>query len=238
MHPLSRVLIVLWITSLAVILNDPLLLVALLAFSITLALLLSRRQFSSLLKSVKVIIPVILSVFVIQLIFRKSGEKLLDLGILSIHSEGLLLGLEVGLRLLILLFSATLLSALSYAELRLALKFLPEELSFLISYVLHLLPRLRERLREVSQGLKQRGIVQKELSLKEKILVYRILSLAVLASLIQSSEMQAIQLELRGFRRQGKKSFLYHRKPSWLDLWVCVLLLGLSFLLVNLRYHP
>jgi energy-coupling factor transport system permease protein len=238
MHPLSRVLLVLWITSLAVVLRDPWLLLGLVGFSLLLSLLLSRRQLGSLLKSLRVICPVILSVFLIQILFRRGGNKLLDLGLISIYSQGLELGLEVALRLLILLFSATLLSALSYAELRLALRWLPEELSFLISYVLHLLPKLRERLKQVSQGLRQRGIVQKELSLKEKILVYRILSLAVLASLLQSSEMQAIQLELRGFRRQGKKSFLYHRKPSVMDFAMVVVLVVLSFLLASLHYHP
>lgn len=238
MHPLSRVLLVLWITSLAVLLRNVSLLSGLLAFSLGLAVLLSRRQLRSLLKSLKAIIPVIFSVFLIQLIFRKEGELLLELGIFRIYSQGLELGLEVALRLLILLVSATLLSVLSYAELRLALKFLPEELSFLISYVMHLLPRLRERLQRVSHQLRQRGIVQKQLSFREKLLVYRILSLAVLASLIQSSELQAIQLELRGFRRQGKKSFLYHRKPSVMDFAMVIVLAGLSFLLVSLHYRP
>lgn len=231
MHPLSRILLVLWISSLAIILQNPLFLFALLIFSLLWSSLLSLPKLISLLSSLKVLLPLILAVFLSQILFRRGGNMLLKITFLAIYSDGVFFALQVCFRLLILLVSATILSSLSYAELRLSLRYLPEEFSFMISYVLHLLPQLRQQIQVALFSLRNRGIQISRLKYRDRLVIYKTLSLTILAGLIHTSTMQAAQLELRGFRRQGKKTYLYHRKLTLMDGGLVIVLIGLSFLL-------
>ena len=106
---------------------------------------------------------------------------------------------------------------------------LPEELSFMISYMAHLVPQLSMNFRAQMKELKLRGILISKLPLKEKLEIYKIISIATVAEIILQSSSQAIALELRGFRSKGKRSSLNSQNFSWRDLfvplWIALLLL-------------
>ncbi|HPI26786.1 MAG TPA: energy-coupling factor transporter transmembrane component T, partial [Candidatus Cloacimonadota bacterium] len=109
---------------------------------------------------------------------------------------------------------------------------LPEELSFMISYMAHLVPQLQINFRTQMQELKLRGILVSKLPIKEKLEIYKIISIATVAEIIVQSSSQAIALELRGFRSKGKRSslntlnFTYRDlfAPLWVGLWLLLVL--------------
>lgn len=226
MHPLTRIILVLWITSLSVVFAEPLMLLALLLFALLWCILAAPEKLGGLVKALKLLVPVIISVFIVQIIFRREGQLLWSWGIVRIYSEGLVLGLQVAIRLLTIMVSAAILTVLGYQDFRVALKRLPEEISFMIAYMLYLLPVISASFRSYRITLATRGISMRKLKLRDKLKVYKVISLSVLGSLLSESQAQAIELELRGFRRQGKKSFLHRRSFSAVDIGI-YLMLGL-----------
>lgn len=231
-HPGTWLVITLWITSIAVLENRIEYLVGLLGVALLISFLANGRKLWGYLKALKILVPVIASVFVVQVLLRRDGDELWRAGFVAIYSGGLALAAQVSLRLVILLVSASILKELAYQDFRLALKWLPAEISFMIAYIVHLLPQLRAQFRLSMQNLSLRGIKIKSLAFKDKLKVYRIVSLTVLGGLLAKSDLQAIQLELRGFRRQGKKSFLHPRSLQLVDYLVLIALVALSALLL------
>jgi len=92
----------------------------------------------------------------------------------------------------------------------------------------HLVPQLSLNFRAQMKELKLRGIVISKLPMKEKLEIYKIISIATVAEIILQSSSQAIALELRGFRSQGKRSSLNTLSFTYRDLsaplWIGVLL--------------
>ena len=228
LHPFSWVLISLWITSLAVISSSLAILGLLILLSLLAAFLSRGRELFPYLLGLKRLVTLILTLLVVQLLFRRGGTLVLSLSFVHIYSEGLEIGLEVALRLIILLIAAGILGRLTYLDFRNAFLFLPAEFSFMISYVIHLIPLLRKRFLHYLELLRLRGLSLKSLSWGKRLKIYRIISLSVLGSLLHSSDRQAITLELRGFRSPGKKTFLYKQAFGFADLLVFIVLLLLS----------
>lgn len=232
LHPFSWVLISLWITSIAVISHAIPVLGLMTALALFAGFLSRGRALWKYLAGLKRLITLILTLGIIQLLFRRGGELLFSFGVVKIYAEGLQVALEVAVRLIILLIAAGILGRLSFIDFRNAFFYLPQELSFMISYVVHLIPLLRERFQHYLQVLRLRGIQIRKLRLQEKLVIYRIISLSVLGSMLHISDRHALTLELRGFRSRGKKTFLYAERLRLADLLVILLLAGLSLLLL------
>ncbi|HQQ67924.1 MAG TPA: energy-coupling factor transporter transmembrane component T [Candidatus Cloacimonadota bacterium] len=230
LHPLSYIAICIFYSSLAIAINDPLF--QLLLF--LLAWLLDWREGSEGLGrrilGLQRYLWLFLSVMLIQLLFTRSGVPVLKLGILSIHSDGITMAAVLGLRLAVIYMVANSLSKMDFTLYRAAFAkiHLPEELSFMISYMAHLVPQLSLNFRAQMKELKLRGIVISKLPMKEKLEIYKIISIATVAEIILQSSSQAIALELRGFRSQGKRSSLNTLSFTYRDLsaplWIGVLL--------------
>jgi len=67
--------------------------------------------------------------------------------------------------------------------------------------------------------------------LKSQLTIYRYISLSVLADVLSRSEVQAIALDLRGFRSTGKPTHLLQKNFSLYDL-----MLYLSIIIITLVY--
>ena len=231
LHPLSYIVICVFYSSLAIAISNPL--CQLLLF--LLAWLLDWREGSGgmgrRLIGLQRYLWLFFSVMLIQLLFTRTGVPILNLGILSIHSDGITMAAVLGLRLAVIYMVANSLSKMDFTLYRSAFAkiHLPEELSFMISYMAHLVPQLSMNFRAQMKELKLRGILISKLPLKEKLEIYKIISIATVAEIILQSSSQAIALELRGFRSKGKRSSLNSQNFSWRDLfvplWIALLLL-------------
>ena len=235
LHPLSYILICVLYSSLAIIIKRPQQLVWLFFLAWTLDWREGFQALAQRLFRLKRIIWLLISIMLIQLLFVRTGEVLLTLGFIRIHVAGLQMAQLLGLRLGIIFMVAGSLSKLDFTLYRAAFSKirLPEELSFMISYMAHLIPQLSAGFRVQMRELKLRGINIRKLPFKQKLEIYRILSIATVADIILHGSKQAIALEMRGFRSVGERSSLQTLRFGVYDLlaFVWVLMLIAVFLI-------
>ena len=233
LHPLSYIAICILYSSMAILLKrpQPLLLLFILAW------LLDWREGGRALRmrlyGLKKIRWIIFSIMLIQLLFERAGQRIMGYGIISIYEQGLIMAISLGLRLGIIYLIASSLSKLDFAQYKAAFSRLrmPEELSFMISYMAHMIPQTSGKFKAQMRELQNRGIKIRSLALRQKLSIYKILSIAAVADIILQSRTQAIALELRGFRSRGKRSSLHTLSFTYYDL---LALIWLVFILVIL----
>ena len=233
LHPLSFIIAALWFSTAAIFVPQlPWLTLAFLLCAIFRGLL-TGFNFRLWWKQVRKMIPLFLAILVIQLLFTKKGELLWGKSWYAIYSVGLHRGIAVSLRLLILFFSAQILLRLNYEDFDIAFNtlHLPEEFAFMIFYTIHIIPSAGEHIQHSLQLVKFRGITMRKLPLKSQLTIYRYISLSVLADVLSRSEVQAIALDLRGFRSTGKPTHLLQKNFSLYDL-----MLYLSIIIITLVY--
>ncbi|PKN73452.1 MAG: cobalamin biosynthesis protein CbiQ [Candidatus Cloacimonetes bacterium HGW-Cloacimonetes-3] len=222
LHPLSHILICLVLSSLVFVSASLAQLCLFFGLSIVYSSLRLgygwRRTFYSLWRS----LPFILSIAVLQLIFRQEGEQWWHYGILSISSGGIFWATVLSLRLATVLLCAKAISRSSFQDFQTAFAFvhLPEEFSFMLSYGVQLIPGFSAKLKGFVRSLHLRGIEPSKLPWKQRMAVYKLLAVAALAGIINGSNYAAIALELRGFRSKGKRSFLHKKSAGIADAFM------------------
>lgn len=166
----------------------------------------------------------IFSIFVLQCLFNRGGEPLLQLGGLTLVTDGgVRAGLYVGLRLLIILFSALILMTGTRQDYLLALNQLglPYEISFMILAGLRFLPFLREAAQDVLCAVQMRGGRIHGAGLRQRLRLYMSIVLPVVALAIRRSEKLSTAMEARAFRSQPRRTFrrrLTMKRNDWLYL--------------------
>lgn len=230
LHPLSFVLIVIWQSSMALVLTSVHKLGYLVAISILFLLLLNLRSFPTFMMRMLKLIPFFAFIILLQAIFRRDGIVLYGYGLLRLDSNGIRIGIMVVLRLLIILASAASLSRLNYKDFRAAFAalHLPEEIAFMVAYVLRFVHVMRQRFTRSLALLKTRGEASGSMGLFSRLRMYRILVLQVLVMALAGSHIQAIALELRGFRSSGAKTIIVKRRVGIVDIFGLWMLLMLS----------
>ncbi|MCB5270877.1 MAG: energy-coupling factor transporter transmembrane protein EcfT [Candidatus Cloacimonetes bacterium] len=235
-HPLSFIILCIFYSSLSIALQRPVQLVWLMLW----AWLLDYREGPAALllrlKGLRKMLWLIVSVSIIQLIFRRGGAVIFELGPLKIYSDAVNYALMIGLRLMVIYFCARSLTKLDFSGYRAAFSkiHLPEELSFMISYMVHLIPQLSLRFKGQMAELHERGLKLKNMKLPAKLTIYKILALSSLADIILQSGQQAIALELRGFRSSGKRSSLHILSFGLWDLGILIILIVQSIILFGI----
>jgi len=222
LHPIVHIFICLAFSCLVFVLARPLQLLFIFAFSYFYAGLRLERGFIQTLKTLLHSLPLVLSIAILQLIFRRGDELLWSWGVLSISVEGAKLAVQMGLGLLVVIYCAKALAVLSFQEFQLAFGLLrfPEEFAFMLSYAVHLVPAFIKQMKDFVINLKLRGINPSRLPWKQRMQVYKLLAITALADIIKGSSRSAIALELRGFRSNGKRSHLHTRPIKAADILV------------------
>ncbi len=187
-------------------------------------LLLGGVSVGDLLRKARAGTAFIFSIFALQCLFNRGGEPLLQLGGLTLVTDGgVRAGLYVGLRLLILLFSALILMTGRRQDYLLALNQLglPYEMSFMVLAGLRFLPFLRDAAQDVLCAVQMRGGRIHGSGLRQRLRLYMSIVLPVVALAIRRSEKLSTAMEARAFRSQPRRT--YHRqltikKADWLYL--------------------
>jgi len=228
-HPLLHVFICLVLSCLAFMGSEPVKLSMLWFSSFIYAAFRVKAGATGLVKTHWRSLPLLLSLALVQLLFRRQGDLLWQFGIISLSREGANYLAVLSLRLLIVILSAKALAVLDFKEFSTAFHSLrlPEEFSFMLSYAVHLVPSLLSSWKGYFQSLKLRGIAINKLSIPNRLKIYKVLALSSLAALIKNSEGQAIALELRGFRSSGERSSMHERRFSFFD-WVAIFMIFLA----------
>jgi energy-coupling factor transport system permease protein len=236
LHPLTHILMALLLSTMVFIVKKPSSLLFLTLLASIYAAFRMKNGWQKILKTLWHTLPFLLVLSFFQIVFRRGGSLLWSYGILKISSEAVQISIQLALRLLTVIYCAKSLAVMEYPEFSKAFSAIrfPEELSFMLSYAIHLVPKFLAQLKGFVTGLKLRGIDSANLSIAKRLQVYKQLAITSLAELIRNSETSAIALELRGFRSEGKRTKLYQQKFSYRDILFLLVFSGIVVLVTNL----
>ncbi|MCF7920318.1 MAG: energy-coupling factor transporter transmembrane protein EcfT [Candidatus Cloacimonetes bacterium] len=220
----ALLVLVICLTGLSVIYQRPLVQIALLA--ITILLIFSQHPDKKSIKSLWIRISrigrLILIIFIFQLLFRRNGEIIWQLGFIQITDIGLNYALASSLRFFLIILVAGLLMEVPFQEYLHALRAwkFPYEISFLVATTIHFLPVFQKIFKNKLETIKLRNIDLKKLRLSERFHLFRILLIPVLAAAIHDIRYRAISLELRAFRLYPTRTSLHQSRLQKIDHFI------------------
>ena len=232
LDPRVKIFMMLAISTASVATRDPVLMLMLLVFTFLL-LLAGGVPVSRALWRVRGAMGLILSIFILQCIFDRSGGPLIRIGDFTLVTRGgFNAALYVMLRLLTVLLSALIILTGRRRDYLLALSQLglPYELSFMVMAGLHFLPLLRDEAQDVMCAVQMRGTKMKKAPLKQRAQVYLKMAVPIVAGAIRRSEQMSVAMEARAFRALPKRTSmrrLVMKKSDWAWLTVFTVLLAL-----------
>jgi energy-coupling factor transport system permease protein len=164
------------------------------------------------------------SLFILYLIFDKSGEMLISCGvnIFDVTQGGLDMGLRVSGRFLAIIFISYIFilttdpNLLAYSLMKLGL---PYRFGFMIVTALRLAPILEDEGRAIYNAQLVRGVHYDKQGLRKLILLMQQFLSPLLFSAIRRADKLVFSMEGRGFGRYATRTFHDQTKPSNLDLF-------------------
>ncbi|MGB4242978.1 MAG: energy-coupling factor transporter transmembrane component T [Dethiobacteria bacterium] len=219
LDPRTKIVLVVVISTLSIIITDVLWLAGLLLLSL---LLLFMAGFSpaSIFSRFRRFLYLFLVLLIVQSIFAPSGEPIITIGgIQLVTMGGLLKGVAVVVRMLIIISSALLLLTAKPMELVLGLIRLkiPYEIAFMVLLAIRFLPVLVEEVQDALTAIQLRGVKIKEIPLGQKIKVYTYIFMPVVVSALMKAKKTAISMEARAFRAYPHRTYLEELKLKSFD---------------------
>lgn len=235
LDPRSKLVVVICISTLAIIYDDPKKLLLLLIFNMLMILLIVsdlKRGFQPLRK----IFPMLMLLFLVQCLFTGRGTPVLMVhGIRIVTDVGLIMGLGVMLRIIIIIMSAMILLSSSERDFLLALVQwkIPYEIAFMVMVGLHFLPILREEAMNVYYAVQMRGTELQKTSTRQKLKLYTRMMLPIISGAIYRAEQMAIAMEARAFRAYPQRTYMRKLRLQKMDYFVqiTVVLVSISLLI-------
>lgn len=203
-----KLLVLVCISTMAVVFRRPLFLAALLAL-VVLVLVFGRVSLGTALGKVRGALGLIASLFLLQCIFNRQGEPLLLIsGFTLVTDTGLETAVTVCLRLLILLLTAMIMVTGQRREYIMALNQLglPYEISFMVMAGLRFLPLLREEAQDVLTAMEMRGAKLSSGPITARLRLYLSACLPIVAGAIDRSQKMAAAMEARAFRAMPQRT--------------------------------
>lgn len=212
-------MIVLCISSLAIITKDLLALFQLLIITILISLSFGL-DFNRIIKPLKRLFYVIVGIALVQSIFSTAGRGLISLGGFNILTTyGVQKGLEFILRMMIIIFSATLLASSNAREIIQGFVQwgMPYELAFMVATGIRFLPIMTEEVKDSLTAIQLRGIDLNQINLKKRLHIYSYLFSPIILGSLWKAEKLSMSIEMRAFRAYDKRTSYMTLKMSSLD---------------------
>jgi len=222
LDPRSKLLMVICISTLAIVYQDPLRLLLVLLFS-TLILFLVGADLRKVMQPLRKMLPLLLLLFLVQCIFTRQGAPLLAIcGITIMTDVGLNMGLGVMLRIITIIISAMILLSGSERDFLLALVQwkVPYEIAFMVMVGLHFLPLLREEALNVYYAVQMRGTELQKVSTGQKLKLYTLIMLPIISGAMHRAEHMAIAMEARAFRAFPQRTYMRKLRLKKMDYYV------------------
>jgi energy-coupling factor transport system permease protein len=208
LHPLTKLVFVLFLLTCAATLPDLTWLLAVFLFLLV-PLSLWGGLIVPFLKSVSTLmIPFLISLSLIQGFFTDGSTVLFSIGRFAFTLEGLLSGLTVAGRLLVALSAALLLMQSTRPDhlmLALTQRGLSNNLAYIVLSVLQIFPRFEQRAETILDAQQARGLETKVKLIGRAKLLVPLVGPLVLSSIVDVEE-RAMALEARAFSRPGAKT--------------------------------
>ena len=204
----------------------------------SLCLLISGKVLKSALPLVAFSFTLIIAIFLIQGLFNHSNESVLfSIGPATFYKEGTLYATRIGLNILNMLMSfAVFVLSTSPQELvdELEKSGFSPKFGYIINSIFQILPQMIATKDTITDAQRSRGM-ETEGSLMVRMKAFLpLISPVVMSSLINTRE-RAIALEVRGFGRKQKKTWLADRPKHKGDRLIGILLIVLILLTIVWR---
>ena len=215
----TKIILVLCLSTPAVLVQDPYIMAGLLLVSIIVSLFVGsnlKRIFKSLSKIWYMFFILILA----QSIFGGSGTELLSIGRFTIITGGgIIKGVEFMLRLLIIIVSATVMTTSNQREIVQGLNQwkIPYEISFMVSIAIRFLPMLAAEIKNTLTAIQLRGIDPRELKFSKRIKLYRYIFNPVLINTVKKAQKLSVVMEARAFRAYSTRTSYLVLKFTGID---------------------
>ncbi|MEN6327526.1 MAG: energy-coupling factor transporter transmembrane component T [Syntrophomonas sp.] len=237
LDPRTKMVIVLCITTLAIIYNTPgkLLLLLLCTGGLLLPFDIDLPRIMGYLKPY---LSLLLILFLAQCIFTPGGEVLLAVGpVRLLGTRGLILGSSVVLRLLVVTTAAILLTTSNSRDFISGLVQweVPYEIAFMVSVTIRFLPVFRDEFVNVVTAVQLRGVELKQVPWGRKITLFRHLFFPLVYGAILKAQQLSIAMEARGFRAYPRRTYLRQLSLSRFDYCLLLSCPSLTLLLIGLH---
>lgn len=238
--PRAKLILVLGLSSLAVIFDYPRILAPLAVVTLSFALYLRSGVLGSLIR-MRRLLWVFLAMGVIQSVFTRGGRPLIELaGVALVTTTGLERGVSIILRILVILVSAGIMTTSNPRDIIQGLYQwrVPYELAFMVAVAIRFLPLMREEAEDTLTALQLRGVRLEELPLRTRIRTYGYLLTPLIAGVLARARQMSLSVEMRGFRAYPRRTS--HRTlvldgRDYLLMIIALLLVSGTFLA---HFHP
>jgi energy-coupling factor transport system permease protein len=237
LDPRTKMVMVICLSSLAMLYNTPGQLLLVLAVTVAL-LLVFHFELSAIGEYIKPFLSLMLFLLVIQCVFTPSGRVLLAVGPLPmITTGGLALGFSVVLRIVVITAAAMLFVTFSSRDFILGLVQwkVPYELAFMVFIALRFLPIFRDELVSVVTAVQLRGVDLKKVPWGQKIGLYRRLIFPVVYGVMLKAEQLAVSMESRGFRVYPTRTYLRKLNFCHADYFAMIIFLVITMMLIMVQ---
>ena len=236
LHPYTKLMYVL--AAILIPLTGGKLILFPLVIGCSLILLMTGRVFKQALPLVAFSFTLIIVIFLIQgLFYHRNETPILSIGILTFYREGVLYALRISLNIINMLLSfAVFVLTTSPQDLVEEMEkngFSPK-FGYVINSVFQIVPQMMKTKDTIVDAQRSRGM-ETEGSIITRVKAFLpLISPVVMSALINTRE-RAIALEVRGFGRKNRRSYISDRKKNPWDTIVTVVLLLLIFAVILWR---
>ncbi len=203
-----KLLMLVAVSSVALLVQRPLTLAAVLFLTLILLLLGGVDHFK-VWRQTRAMISIIAGIFLIQCVFCRDGLPLITIGNMTlITTGGFQMAIIVALRLLIIVSSALIVLTGDLRDYLLALRWcrLPYEIVYMTLAALRFIPLLRDEATSINSAMQMRGYDFKSVKWKQRIKQYMAMMLPVTASALHRAVQMSIAMETRAFRCMPNRS--------------------------------
>ena len=216
--PRTKLIIVLCISTLAIVMKDIYNLIMVLILSVVIAKFFKvdlKRSF----KKVKGLLYLFIGIAIIQSIFSPKGQVIISIGnFIFLTTGGLKKGLQFFSRMMIIIFSATIITTSSSREIIQGFVQwgLPYDIAFMVALGIRFLPILTEEIKDSLIAIQLRGVEINNIPIKQRINLYSYIFTPILVGTISKAEKLSTSIEMRGFRAyDDRTSYLVLKMSKW-----------------------
>lgn len=242
LDPRTKLVIIICISTLALIYNTPGCLLLLFAGMIML-LLIFQVRIIYIWGSLRKLLPLVLTLFLLQAVFLPGGKTLLSIGHIPLLTEkGLAAGASVVLRLGIICTIAVLLtSSVNSRDFVTGLVQwkVPYRIAFMVYVTMRFLPILRDDMSNMVTAVQLRGVDLKKVPWREKIGLYRCMFFPLVYGAILKAQQLSLSMEARCFRIYPRRTYLRRLNFTAVDYGVIAAFLTVTLVLIIIHlYYP
>ena len=237
--PRTKLVLVMCISSLAVILQDLLLMSGVMLIAVALSVCFGSN-FVRGLKRVRAFAWIFVLMVLAQSIFTSGGREILGVGGISLISTlGLQRGGSVVLRILIIVASAGIMTTSSSRDILQGLSQwkVPYEIGFMVAVAIRFLPLLREEALDILTAVQLRGLELDRIPVRQRLRIYSYLLTPMISSVLGKSRELALAVEMRGFRAYPERTSYRVLRPGGWDYAVSVVAVLLTTIFILWVYR-